>query len=186
MFIPEWLLAVAITMFVIDIFLPTEILSWISLLMISVYVVWKIDPPILWGILIFIITFSSVTIFYYLFLRRFISPIVSMLQSIIDLMVRYNIKDRDLREKQFIKLDDGTVLSYDFYQHVSDDEDNWNVPTDVLYGIYDEVVFYSTMIEFLETHPSCKLTVKSDAQHYFHTEEEMQFIKEWILRGLEQ
>ncbi len=77
MFIPEWLLAVAITMFVIDIFLPTEILSWISLLMISVYVVWKIDPPILWGILIFIITFSSVTIFYYLFLRRFISPIVS-------------------------------------------------------------------------------------------------------------
>lgn len=116
----------------------------------------------------------------------FISPIVSMLQSIIDLMVRYNIKDRELREKQFIELDDGTVLSYDFYQHVSDDEDNWNVPTDVLYGIYDEVVFYSTMIEFLETHPSCKLTVKSDAQHYFHTEEEMQFIKEWILRGLEQ
>lgn len=115
----------------------------------------------------------------------FISPIVSMLQSIIDLMVRYNIKDKELREKKFIELDDGTVLSYDFYQYVSDEEVSWEVPTDVLYGAYDEVVFFGGMLEFLESHPTCKLTVKSDAQHFFHTEEEMQFIKEWLLRGLE-
>lgn len=114
----------------------------------------------------------------------FISPIVSMLQSIIDLMEKYGIKDKELREKKLMTLEDGTVLSYDFYQHVSDAEDTWEVPTDVLYGAYDEVVYFGGMLEFLENHPNCKLTVKSNAQHYFQSEEELEFIKDWILKNI--
>ena len=114
----------------------------------------------------------------------FISPIVSMFQNIIDLMSMYGIKDKELEKKKFITLEDGTVLSYDFYQHVSNDEDKWNVPTEILYAAYDEVVYTGSMLEFLENHPLARLTVKSDSEHYLESEEEKEFIKEWILRIL--
>ena len=114
----------------------------------------------------------------------FISPIVSMFQNIVDTMVMYGIKDKELKEKGLIELDDGTVLSFDFYQHVSNEEDKWNVPTEILYGAYDQVVYTGSMMEFLENHPLARLTVKSDAEHYFYTPEEKRFIKKWINRSL--
>ena len=114
----------------------------------------------------------------------FISPVVSMFQQIVDLMVMYGIKDKELKEKGMITLDDGTVLSYDFYQHVGNEEDNWNVPTEILYGAYDQIVYTGSMMEFLENHPLARLTVKSDAEHYFYTPEEKRFIKKWMLRSL--
>lgn len=114
----------------------------------------------------------------------FISPIVSMFQTIVDLMSMYDIKDKELKDKSFIELEDGTVLSYDFYQHVSMDEDHWEVPTDILYGAYDSVVYTGSMLEFLENHPLAQLTVKSDSEHYLESEEEKEFIKDWMLRLL--
>ena len=114
----------------------------------------------------------------------FISPVVSMFQTIIDLMVMYNIKDKELMEKKFITLEDGTVLSYDFYQHVSNDEDNWKVPTEILYAAYDEVVYTGSMMEFLENHPNCRMTVKSDSDHYMYTPEEKRFIRNWVKKNL--
>lgn len=114
----------------------------------------------------------------------FISPVVSMFQQIVDIMAVYGIKDKELERKKIIELDDGSVLSYEFYQHVSNDEVEWNVPTEILYGAYDEVVYMGSMMEFLENHPSCKLTVKSESEHYFSSPEEMKFIKDWIKSNL--
>ena len=114
----------------------------------------------------------------------FISPIVSMFQNIVDLMTMYGITDKQFEKKRFIELDDGTLLSYDFYQHVSNEEDHWKIPTEILYGAYDEVVYTGSMMEFLENHPLARLTVKSDAEHYFSSVEEKRFIQNWIKRGL--
>ena len=114
----------------------------------------------------------------------FISPIVSMFQNIVDLMTMYGIKDKTLKRKKIIELEDGNTLSFDFYQHVSNDEDHWNVPTDILYGAYDEVVYTGSMLEFLENHALARLTVKSESEHYFQSEEEKEFIKNWMLRLL--
>lgn len=114
----------------------------------------------------------------------FISPIVSMFQTIVDLMVMYNIKDKQLEKKRFITLEDGTVLSFNFYQQVSNEDDSWDKPTEILYGSYDEQVYVQSMIEFLEKHPLAKLTVKEDAEHYFNSPEEKEFIRDWIIRNL--
>ena len=116
----------------------------------------------------------------------FISPIVSMFQNIVDIMAMYGIKDKELQKNKFMELDDGTVLSFDFYQHVSNDEDSWNVPTEILYGAYDEVVYTGSMMEFLENHPNSRLTVLSDAEHYLYTPEEKKFIRNWIKNNLRQ
>ena len=115
----------------------------------------------------------------------FISPIVSMFQQIVDLMAMYGIKDKELERKKFITLEDGNVLSYDFYQHVSTDEDNWKVPTEILYGAFDQMVYMGSMMEFLENHPQAKLTVKSESEHHFSSPEEMKFIKNWINKNLD-
>ena len=114
----------------------------------------------------------------------FISPIGSMLQMIVNLMMENGIKDKTLQKKKYITLEDGTVLSYDFYQHVSSNEDKWTVPTEILYGSFDQVIYYTAIQEFLENHPLAKLTVKSESEHYFHTKEEKAFIKDWILRNI--
>lgn len=114
----------------------------------------------------------------------FISPVVSMFQQIVDIMAMYGIKDKELERKKVIELDDGSVLSYEFYQHVSNDDVEWNVPTEILYGAFDEVVYVGSMMEFLENHPSCKLTVKSESEHFFSSPEEMKFIKNWINNNL--
>ena len=114
----------------------------------------------------------------------FISPVVSMFQQTVDLMAMYGIKDKELERKKFITLEDGNVLSYEFYQHVSNDDVEWKVPTEILYGAFDEMVYVGSMMEFLENHPSCKLTVKSESEHHMSSPEEMRFIKNWINNNL--
>ena len=114
----------------------------------------------------------------------FISPIADMCIAIIDLMMKYHIEDDELKEKRFIKLDNGQTLSYDFYKYVKNYKDNWKVPTDILYGQFDDVVYIEIISDFLVHHPNAKLTIKEGAGHYFHTQEQKEFIKNWILNSL--
>ena len=103
---------------------------------------------------------------------------------VISKMMQYGIEDRTLEKEKFIQLEDGSVLSYEFYQHVANDDDRWNVPTELLYGSFDQLVYFTSIQDFLENHPLSRLTVKSESDHHFHTKEEKAFIKKWILRNL--
>ena len=114
----------------------------------------------------------------------FVSPVVNMPQMIIGLMKKYHISEQEFQEKRIIKLDDGQTLSYDFYLHVLNHQDNWKVPTDILYGERDKVVYIENITDFLVAHPQAKLTIKQGSKHYFHTKEEKKFIKKWILANL--
>lgn len=111
----------------------------------------------------------------------FISPVTDMHKIVFDLMMDYNINHNELEKKKIIKLDNGQTLSYDFYNHVSNYKDNWTVPTEILYGEKDEVMYIENIANFLAKHPNSKLVVKQGAKHYMHTDEEKEFIKNWIL-----
>ena len=116
----------------------------------------------------------------------FISPIASMSQIIANYYLSGQISKEELKEKGFVKAKDGTTFSYDFCELYSNSDyhANWDVPTDVLYGDHDELVYIENIAEFLAAHPKSKLTIKRGAEHYFHTKEEKNFIKKWILRSL--
>ena len=116
----------------------------------------------------------------------FISPIASMFKIIFDYIFTGKISKEELKEKKLVTLEDGTTLSYDFYERYSESDyhGNWNVPTDILYGSNDELVYIENIMEFLKNHPLSKLTIKQDAGHWFHTDEELDFIKSWILRNI--
>lgn len=114
----------------------------------------------------------------------FISPIASMSQIILNIMMKNGIHWKELEEKKFIKVDGNMTLSYDFYKFVEGSFENFKVPTEVLYGSRDELVYIENIMEYMENHPNARLTVMKDAEHYFHKEEEKEFIKKWILQSL--
>lgn len=116
----------------------------------------------------------------------FISPIASMHKIIFDYIITGKVSKDELKEKRLITLEDGTVLSYDFYKSYSkqDYHANWNVLTDILYGSKDELVYIENIVDFLACHPLSRLTIKQESGHWFHTNEEKEFIKKWILRNL--
>lgn len=74
------MLAVAITLLVLDIFVCTELLSWVSLLLFAAWGTWLVGAPWQWSILVFI-GFLAVTcaLYYTLWsqcIRRFIMNLV--------------------------------------------------------------------------------------------------------------
>jgi len=75
-FIPEWLLALALTLFITDIFVSTEILSWGGVLSLSVWLTWKIDANWKWSVLVFIASFIFFASVYYFFFRNVIGRFV--------------------------------------------------------------------------------------------------------------
>ena len=113
----------------------------------------------------------------------FLSPLASMHSAIFSKMMDAGIYSDDLKEKKFVKLKDGTLLSYDFYMEVSNPDLDWTVPTEILYGMNDTVVCQEDVVEFAADH-NAAVTYLRGAEHWIHKDEEMAFVKEWILRRL--
>ena len=74
--VPEWLVALAFTLFVIDIFLMTEFLSWGGVLSLATWVTWRINAPIKWAVLVFIAAFVAFAFLYVFLLRNTVGAIV--------------------------------------------------------------------------------------------------------------
>lgn len=114
----------------------------------------------------------------------FISPVASMYQIALGILKHNNISEERLKEERYITLDDGQTISHEYNQYLLNYHDNWTVPTEILYGSGDKLIKLDTVIEFLKNHPLAKLTIKKDAEHSFRSPEELQFVKEWILRNI--
>ncbi|MBP5216555.1 MAG: helix-turn-helix domain-containing protein [Bacilli bacterium] len=113
----------------------------------------------------------------------FISPVADMSQLIFNMMMFNRISKERLKAEKFVKLKDGTMLSYDFYQYLQTRKDNWKVPTEVLYGSDDELIYLENIADFISEHDA-RLTIKKGAGHYFHAKKEKAFIRKWILKNL--
>ena len=53
------------------------------------------------------------------------------------------------------------------------------MPTRILYGSKDDFVSLDTISDFAKTH-NVPLTVMEGGEHWFHTEEQMAFLDNWI------
>ena len=80
--IPEWLLALALTLFVVDLFTDEEgIVSWIGVSAIAAWATWRIGAPPMWSVLIFIGAFIvSGAVWYWLF-RGFIGAAFEIMKG---------------------------------------------------------------------------------------------------------
>ena len=109
----------------------------------------------------------------------FISPIVDMEKLIGDMMLRANVSEKELRDKGVIHTESGEDLSWDYLCYVREHPIQWSVPTSILYGNKDSLTSHETISVFAKQHKAV-LTVMENGEHWFHTNEQMQFLDDWI------
>ena len=109
----------------------------------------------------------------------FISPIVNMEKLIADMMMWSNVTEDELCCKKEIQTDFGETLSWEYLCYVREHPIVWTVPTHILYGEKDNLTSYETISEFADR-IGATLTVMKDGEHWFHTQEQMKFLDNWI------
>ena len=111
----------------------------------------------------------------------FISPIVDMEKLIQNMMSWKGVTEEELREQGVIPNEYGDDLSWEYLTYVREHPVDWDVPTEILYGDQDNLTSLETMTGFAEKHHAV-LTVMENGEHWFHTEEQMAFLDDWIRR----
>lgn len=109
----------------------------------------------------------------------FISPIVDMEKIILNMMSMSNVSEEELYNKKEIATTFGETLSWDYLTYVRNNPIEWNVPTDILYAENDFLTSLETMTNFANKINS-SLTIMKNGEHYFHTEEQMNFLDNWF------
>ncbi len=109
----------------------------------------------------------------------FISPVVDMEKLICSMMTWANVTEQELAEKREIPTDFGEKLSWSYLLYVREHPVSWRVPTRILYGERDELTSMETVSAFAEK-IGAELTVMPDGEHWFHTEEQMRFLDNWL------
>ena len=79
--VPEWLVALALTFFIIDFFLCTEVLSWGGVLLTASWLTWRIGAPLKWSVLVFVATFVACLFLYVFLLRNTVGTLVRKLMQ---------------------------------------------------------------------------------------------------------
>ena len=72
-----WVLALSLTVILIDVFFNLEILSTIALLAVSVYVAALCDVAVKWQLLIALACWLVTSLFFFLIARKFMIPLVN-------------------------------------------------------------------------------------------------------------
>ena len=109
----------------------------------------------------------------------FISPIVDMEKLITNMMKWANVTEQELESKGVIHTDFGEDLSWEYLCYVRNHPIEWCVPTQILYGSNDHLTSIDTISDFANKH-NATLTIMQGGEHWFHTEEQMQFLDKWI------
>ena len=113
----------------------------------------------------------------------FISPVVNMKRLITDMMIWANVTEDELCRKKEISTDFGETLSWEYLCYVRKHPIKWNIPTCILYGANDNLTSIETVSEFAEQ-TGAILTVMNDREHWFHTDEQMEFLDNWIKNSI--
>lgn len=70
-------------------------------------------------------------------------------------------------------------MSWEYLSFVRNNPIEWNVSTDILYAENDFLTSLETMTNFTNKTNS-SLTIMKNGEHYFHTEEQMNFLDKWF------
>ena len=111
----------------------------------------------------------------------FVSPIVDMENVILHMMKKAKVSEEELRLKKVINIQFGEVLSWEYLSFVRKNPIAWNIPTGILYGKKDDMTSLETITNFANK-IHADLTVFADGEHWFHTEEQMNFLDNWLKR----
>ena len=78
-----------------------------------------------------------------------------------------------------IPTDFGETLSWKYLCYVREHPISWRVPSRILYGEHDNLTSLETISAFAEK-TGAALTVMPGGEHWFHTDEQVRFLDDWI------
>lgn len=110
----------------------------------------------------------------------FLSPVVDMARIIHNMMLWFNVSEAHLKAEQQIPTPAGQTLYWDYYTYVQQHPITaWPTPTWVLYGGQDTISERSCVQQFAKQY-TAHLTILEDAEHFFHTEAQLQQYTQWL------
>ncbi len=112
-----------------------------------------------------------------------ISPIVDMEKLILAMMERAGVTEDELHVRSEIKTPSGERLSWTYLTFAREHPITWGIPTSILYAENDAITSLDAITDFART-TSSELTVMPDGEHWFHTEDQMKFLDDWITRSI--
>lgn len=113
----------------------------------------------------------------------FISPVLDMERLILEMMKWAGVSEEELHNRGEIPTDFGETLSWEYLCFVRENPIHWSAPTKILYGAKDHLIARQTVDDFTARH-SATLTVMENGEHWFHTEEQLDFLNRWMKNAL--
>ena len=110
----------------------------------------------------------------------FISPIANKEKVVLDMMHWAGVTEDEIKEKGVIATDFGEDLSWEYLTWVRSHPVSWHIPTEILYGSEDNLQSMDTVKAFAAG-CGAGLTVMEHGEHWFHTEEQLRFLREWLV-----
>lgn len=112
----------------------------------------------------------------------FLSPILDMERLIRNMMKWSDISEDELKKIGEYQTSFGEKLSWDYYEYVQNNPvKRWNGPTFILYGENDNLTEREVLDSFARNH-NCDVTIMPNGEHYFHTQEQLDFLDDWLQR----
>jgi len=113
----------------------------------------------------------------------FLSPITDMERIIHNLMDYCHINEKEFQKKVNVD-NDIEPLYYPYYEYVKAHPiRSWNHKTYILRGENDTMSEYNYVKRFADTF-NCELTTQQGGEHWFHTDSELDYFKNWIKERL--
>ena len=112
----------------------------------------------------------------------FLSPILDMERLIRNMMKWSDISEDELKKIGEYQTSFGETLSWDYYEYVQNNPvKRWDSPTFILYGENDNLTEKEVLDSFARNH-NCDVTIMPNGEHYFHTQEQLDFLDDWLQR----
>ncbi|MEG1204285.1 MAG: alpha/beta fold hydrolase [Clostridia bacterium] len=109
-----------------------------------------------------------------------LSPVVNMKIIIDNMMLWSKTTEKQLEENKKIKTDFGQTIYWDYYLYVKENPiTKWNKKTYILYGNKDNMQDENIIKNFVN-HFNCELAILENGEHYFHTEKQLNYYKNWL------
>lgn len=115
----------------------------------------------------------------------FLSPVLSMERIIDNMMKWFEISAERLMAEKEIETPIGQTLYWDYYRYVQDHPiSKWEPPTAILYGSEDTLCEFDIVSAFA-AHFGCALDILEHGEHYFHTEEHLDYYGRWLADNIQ-
>lgn len=110
----------------------------------------------------------------------FLSPILDMERLIQNMMKWSDVSEELLKEKQEIPTPMGETLYWDYYSYVKEHPImKWDKTTTILYASEDNLTERDVVDHFVKRF-DCELTILQGGEHFFHTQEQLDFLDRWL------